>query len=445
MNQNKTLSRLAYLSVGLIGLGGSVTSMASYQVHTPGPLLTLGKVTSSSSILSVTGNPAGGELLLHKDENFRMGYFSSLGIDVESGDVDNFIDDVDELIDELDEENLSLDRILEIQDKFDALLPVMGEEARVTVGLGLHAPLAPFAMRSDWLGGVVTFDLQAAGIFDTSFLDAPITPDIINGTISTDSSLYVKGGTLLTGSVGYSREVWQPKLLDIDSKLYAGFQANVYRASLNKQVIALESILEDEDAGDVIRDEFDENTVDTTQIGLDFGLIWALPYGQVGITFANINEPEFDYGDIGKNCSEITDISRQTNCIAAQRFSNEIALSETAVMEAKTTVEGAFYTRNKRWLLSGAVDLNSTFDLVARESQYISASASYFSNSYLVPNVRLGLSQNLSGSELTTLAIGTTLFGVVNMDFSASLDQIEVDGNNVPRHFGLNIGIAEKF
>jgi len=440
MYKNKTLSKLACLSVGLIGLGGSTASMASYQIHSPGPLLTLGKVTSPSSILSVTGNPAGGELLLHKDESFRMGYFSSLGVDAESGDVDNFIDDVDELVDGLNNDDLSPDELI----RFQKLLPILGEDARVTVGLGVHAPLAPFAIRSDWLGGVVTFDLQAAGIFDTSFLDAPIIVSN-TGSISTDSSLYVKGGTLLTGSVGYSREVWQPTLFDVDSKLYAGFQANVYRASLNKQIIALESILDDEDVGDVIRDEFDENTVDTTQVGLDFGLILVLPYGQVGITFANINEPEFDYGDIGTNCSEITDISRQTNCFAAQTFSNEIDLSETAVMEAKTTVEGAFYTRNKHWLLSGAADLNSTFDLVGRESQYISASASYFSDSYLVPNVRLGLSQNLSGSELTTVAVGTTLFGVFNMDLSASLDQIEVDGNKVPRHFGLNIGISEKF
>lgn len=447
MNQNKTLSRLAFISVGLIGLGGSALSMASYQIHAPGPLLTLGKVTSPSTILSVTGNPAGGELLLHEDEDFRMGYFSSLGIDIESGDVDNFIDDVDELVDALDEDDLTLSEALEIKKKFDTLLPVIGEDARVTVGLGLHAPLAPFAIRSEWLGGVVTFDIQAAGVFDTSFLDAPLDIQLVGSDINltTSSALYVKGGSLLTGSVGYSREVWQPQVFDIESKLYAGFQTNVYKASLNKQVIALESILDDEDVGDVIRDEFDENTVDTTQIGLDLGLLWVFPYGQVGVTFANINEPEFDYGDIGKNCINVTDPTRQSNCIVAQTFSGEIALSETAVMAAKTTIEGSFYTRNKHWLLSGAADLNSTFDLVGRESQYISTSASYFSDSYLVPNVRLGLSQNLSGSELTMVGFGTTLFGVFNLDVSASLDQIEVDGNKVPRYFGLNIGIEEKF
>ena len=101
MNQIKSLSsvnvkRLAFLGVGLIGLGGSVSSMAGYQVHSPGPLLTLGKTTHPSTTLSFTSNPAGGELLLGKDESLRMGYFSSLGIDIETGDVDNFIDDVDD-------------------------------------------------------------------------------------------------------------------------------------------------------------------------------------------------------------------------------------------------------------------------------------------------------------------------------------------------------------
>jgi len=450
MKQKKSLSsanvkRFALLGVGLIGLGGSVSSMAGYQVHSPGAMMTLGKTTNPSTILSFTGNPAGGELLLSKGESVRMGYFSSLGIDVETGDVDNFIDEIDELQDALDNDNLTLTEANAIKDKFNAILPVMGEDAKVTVGMGLHVPLMPFAIRSDLLGGVLSFDLQAAGLFDISFLDAEVTVDTVNADLATDSSLYVKGGSILTGSIGYSREVWEPTLFDMESKLYAGFQTNVYAVSLNKQVLGLENILEGDEVGDAVRDEFDENTVDTTQVGLDFGLLWALPNGQLGVTFSNINEPEFDYGDIGINCSGVSDQVRQSNCLLAQTFSGEIALKETAVMNAQTTIEGALYTREKTWLLAGAADLNSTFDLVGRESQYVSASASYFSNSYVIPSLRIGMSQNLVGSELTIVGVGTTLFGMVNLDLSASLDQIEVDGTKVPRQVGFNIGIEEKF
>ncbi len=449
MKQNKALSRLAFISAGLIGLGGSASCMAGYQAHSPGQTMTLGKTSNPSTILSLTGNPANGESLLSKGESHRMGFFSSIGLDYEVGNVDNFIDDVDDLTDALDKDDLTLSEALDIKDRFDAILPVMGEDAQFTLGLGVHVPLMPFAIRSDLLGGVLSFDVQGAGLFDISFLDAPLDIQLVGGDIelTTSSALYVKGGSILTGAVGYSREVWKPTLFDMKSTLYAGIQTNVYKVSLNKQVLALENILEDDDVSDAVRDEFDENTVDTTQVGIDLGLLWTLENGQIGVTFANINEPEFDYGDIGVNCGSITDPTRQSNCIVAEQvFADEIALSETAVMNMQTTIEGAFYTKDKMLLLSGAADLNSSYDLVGRESQYVSASASFFPNSYIIPSVRLGVNQNLVGSELTTFGLGFTFLGILNLDVSASLlDTVEVDGSSQFRSAGINIGIEEKF
>ena len=448
MTNKHVLKKIAIASLlGGSMLGATNTAVAGYQAHAPGPLLTYGKTTHPSTILSIAGNPANGHALLSEGENHRMGYFSSLGMDVEVGKVDNFLDDVDELIDALDNDNIGITEANRIRQKFDALLPVMGEDAQITLGLGLNAPFMPFAIKSDLLGGgVLSFDIKAQGLFDIRFLDAPI--DVItvgsNTIIQTDSAMYIKGGSILTGSLGYSREVWKPTFME-NSTLYAGLQANVYRVSLNKQVLALSNI-EDDEVSDAIQDEFEENTVDTTQVGLDLGLLWTMPNGQVGVTFANINEPEFEYGDVGKNCGALTDPIRQSNCFVAQtRFSNEINLSETAVMNAQTTVEGALYTENRQWLLSGAADLNSVYDLVGRESQYLSASASYFSDSYIIPSLRFGINKNLAGSKLTSVGFGTTLFGIMNIDLSASLDTVEIDGTKAPRHFGFNIGFEEKF
>lgn len=428
-------------------LGTSTSILASYQAHAPGPLLTYGKTTHPSTILSISSNPASGHALLSEGENHRMGYLSSFGMDVEVGKVDNFLDDVDELIDALDDDNLTINEANSIKDKFDALLPVMGEDAQLTLGLGLNAPFMPFAIKSDLLGGgVLSFDIKAQGLFDIRFLDAPLEIQTVGSdiTLETDSAMYVKGGSVLTGSLGYSREVWKPTFVD-NSTLYAGVQANIYKVSLNKQVLALSNI-DDDEVSDAISDEFDENTVDTTQVGLDFGLLWTMPNSQVGVTFANINEPEFEYGDIGTNCGAISDPIRQSNCFVAQnQFAGEISLSETAVMNAQTTIEAAFFTKDKQWIISGAVDMNSVYDLVGRETQYISTSASYFPNSYIIPSVRLGLNKNLAGSKLTTVGFGTTLFGVMNIDLSASLDMVEIDGTKAPRQFGFNIGFEEKF
>lgn len=441
--KKKTLA----VAMGLTLLGATSSVTAGYQAHAPGPLLTYGKAGHPSTILSIVGNPASGNTLLSEGENHRMGYLSSFGMDVEIGKVDNFLDDVDELIDALDDDNLGIGEATDIKTKFDALLPVMGEDAQVTLALGLNAPFMPFAIKSDWFGGgVLSFDLKAQGLFDIRFLDAPI---IVIGagstaTIETDSAMYVKGGSILTGSLGYSREVWKPTFIE-NSTLYAGFQANVYKVSLNKQVLALSNI-DDDEVSDAISDEFDENTVDTTQLGLDFGLLLSMGNGQVGVTFANINEPEFEYGDVGKNCGALEDPIRKANCeVARDSFANEINLSETAVMNTQITVEGALFTEDKQWALSGAADMNSVYDLVGRESQYLSASASYFPDSYIIPSVRFGINKNLAGSELTTVGFGTTLFGIMNIDLMTSLDTVEIDGTKAPRQFGFNIGFEEKF
>jgi hypothetical protein len=448
MTKKYLLKKIVVASIfGGTMLNVSTSALASYQAHAPGPLLTYGKTTHPSTILSIAGNPANGQALLSEGENHRMGYLSSFGMDVEVGKVDNFLDDVDELIDALDEDNLTINQATDIKTKFEALLPVMGEDAQVTLALGLNAPFMPFAIKSDWFGGgVLSFDLKAQGLFDIRFLDAPVDTNFSGSgySVETDSAMYVKGGSILTGSLGYSREVWKPTFIE-NSTLYAGLQANVYKVSLNKQVLALSNI-DDDEVSDAISDEFDENTVDTTQVGLDFGLLLSMENGQVGVTFANINEPEFEYGDVGKNCGAITDAIRKANCLVAQnRFANEISLSETAVMNSQITVEGALFTENKQWALSGAADMNSVYDLVGRETQYLSASASYFPDSYLIPSVRFGINKNMAGSKLTTVGFGTTLFGVMNIDLLTSLDTVEIDGTKAPRHFGFNIGFEEKF
>jgi hypothetical protein len=427
-------------------LGGATQAVAGYQGYLPGAVSVLGKITHPNTLLTLNNNPAGGEALISDDENFRMGYFSSLGFNVELGKVDNFLDDVDELADALDNENLTLSDAARIKAKFDALLPKFGEDARLTMAGGLHIPLFPMAVRSETLGGVLGFDLYTTGFLDASFLDAPLDIRVTTDDVEllTASSLYVKGASLVTASLSYSAEVWKPKLLG--SSVHMGVQVNGYNAQMNKQVIALTNLADDEDAGDAIKDEFDENTVSTTSVGVDLGLMWAFPNGHAGVTVTNINEPEFEYGDVGTNCDSLTDLTRKANCeVARDSFSNEITLQEKAVLTAQTTVEGAIYTEDKQWLLGGSFDVNSAYDLVGRESQLISGSATYFPDSYFIPTIRLGASKNLVGSELTMVGVGTTLFGMANIDLAVSLDTIEYDGNQAPRSFSFNIGFEEKF
>jgi F plasmid transfer operon, TraF, protein len=431
-------------------LGTTANAVAGYQGHQPGPVQTLGKTSNPNTLLSIANNPAAGELLIGDEEAVRFGYFSSIGFGVELGDLDNVDTDIEELEDLLEDDPanpMTLDRALTAKSKFDTLLPELGDKMNIAWDMGLHMPFFPIAVRSDLLGGVVGLNLSAGLLTDIIFLDAPM---ILTNTgseisLSTESSLYVKAAGLVTGTIGYSREVWQPPAFD--SKIYGGVNVNVYHATLNKQVVSFEAVADDssdDDIMDVVMDEFEENNSTVTAVGVDLGAIWAFPNAQVGLTIANINEPEFDYGQIGFNCSSLTGL-RQKNCLAAQAFSSEISLKETAVLNAQTTIEGSIYTEDRMFMFSGAYDVNSAFNMVGRESQMLSAAVNFFPNSYIVPSLRLSASKNLAGSELTTIGVGTTLFGMLNLDLAGSLDMIEYDGNKAPRYFGFNIGLEEKF
>src|SRR5690606_41687238 len=74
-----------------------------------------------------------------------------------------------------------------------------------------------------------------------------------------------------------------------------------------------------------------------------------------------------------------------------------------------------------------------------------SSDLTYFADSYLIPNARIGIRKNLAGSELTYLNLGTTLFGVANLDLGYSLDSTEIDGSSTPRGLAISFGFEEKF
>ncbi len=427
-------------------LGSAANAVAGFQGHQPGPLMTLGKTSNPKTLLSLANNPAGAELLIAEDEDFRMGYWSSIGMGFELGDLDNVVKDVEDLEDILEDDNLGIEEATEAAERFNELLPKLGEDFNIAWDMGVHIPLFPMAIRSEWLGGVVSLDLSTSVLADIRFLDKPVEVSLADDgdyEVSTESALYFKAANLVTGTIGYGREVWQPPVMD--SKLYAGVNINAYYATLNKQVVSFQAAADsDDDIGEIVSDELSENRVSTTSVGVDLGLLWKFSNAQAGLTITNINEPEFDYGGLGDDCSQYEGL-REINCNATKAFTDEINLSEKAVLNAQTTISGSAYTKERMFLISGAYDLNSAYNLVGRESQMASAAVSYFPNSYFIPSLRLSAQRNLVGSELTTLGFGTTLFGVMNIDLAASLDTVEYDGQKLPRYIGFNIGFEEKF
>ncbi|MEY8203479.1 MAG: conjugal transfer protein TraF [Bermanella sp.] len=425
-------------------------SQAAPVVTQPGALMTLGTSPSPQTGLSVLYNPAAAEAVLNKDDNFRWGYLGSSGISVELGDADNFADDVNQLMDDMDLDNVSssdADRV--INDYNNNLRHKLGDAGYMKIDVQFVAPLAPLLMRSDLLGGVMSIDLVGGVTAKISILDDDLVFNEPSDSYETNTAAYIKSVQYTTLGLGYSRELDNlvtDKLNEhVAGRLLAGVRLNMYSLSLSKQVIGLLNIDEDDDLADVITDDYDNNQVTSTDIGMDLGLIWEADNYHLGFTWRNINEPEFDFGALGQDCSNAPSNTSESNCFTALYFAGQerLALQETHVMTSQATADAALNSADKRWRLATSYDLQPVRDPVGDEYQWLTASAAYVSSRAI--GVRVGISQNQVGSELTMVNAGLSLFGNVNLDLRYSLDTIEVDGESTPRTFGLNLGFESSF
>lgn len=434
----------------LIGCLLPALSQAAPVMNQPGSLLTTGTGTTTQTGLSVMYNPAAGEVVIEEGESFRWGYLSSLGFSFEVGDANNFVDDVNELTDTLDSDNVTAEEGNEVINNYnDNLRQKLGEEGYLKIGAHIVAPLAPFSVRSEILGGVISLDAMAGVTAKVSILDDEITVNTFTNQFETNTAIYLKSVEYTTIGLSYSREIDHGLVKGftdpLGGRLLAGVRGNLYSMNLSKQVVGLLNIDEDDELGDVIQDDLSANKVTTTNIGLDLGLIWEAPNYHVGFNWRNINEPEFDYGTLGQNCSSKDSSTSMSNCFTALYFAadNRITLGETYVMTAQTTIDAALNTENKRWRVATSFDLQPMRDPIGDEYQWASASAAYVGSTII--GGRLGFSKNLTGSNLTMLNAGLSLFGGMNLDLRYSLDKIEVDGAEAPRAFAINLGFENSF
>ena len=282
-----------------------------------------------------------------------------------------------------------------------------------------------------------------------SVLDDDISVNTVSNEFETNTAVYLKSVEYTSIGLGYSRVMNQPFITKftepLGGRLLAGVRGNLYNMSLSKQVVGLLSIDENDELSDVIQDDIDSNKKSSTALGVDLGLIWQAENYHVGFTWRNINEPEFEYGSLGDNCTSKDTSTSMSNCFTALYFAaqDRITLNETYVMTSQASVDAALNTQNKRWRLATSYDIQPMRDPIGDEYQWASVSAAYVSSSII--GGRLGLSQNQVGSELTMLSAGLSLFGGMNLDVRYSLDQINIDGETVPRAFGINLGFENSF
>ncbi|HMU65797.1 MAG TPA: conjugal transfer protein TraF [Cellvibrionaceae bacterium] len=435
------MRHLAPLTASLIALPALAQGLAS------GPTLTTGQTSDHHSVYAGALNPALGELMVNEGEQFRLGFTPSISTITEVGQVDNFVDDLDDLIDLIDDPSLNKDPVQTVLDRFNNILVKMGDEGYVKNSAELHLPLLPVYWKMPLWDGTLMADISLNTQVLARVLDAPLSYDEQNKSFSTATAAYLKGATQTAFALGYARGWFDTaEQKTYGGQLYAGAKLSVYAIELSKQVFLLQK-LDGKDIGDVIRDEYDNNSQSTTAAGLDLGVIWASERYRLGATLYNLNQPSFDYGPIGENCQTRAENSvARANCEAAADFAQvrgEIKALESHKKSAYLAVDGTYYWQSNAWV-SAALDLASYDDFVGTQNQWLNISGTYSPSTHWLPTVRSGLQKNLAGSKLTQLALGLEFKGV-SLDVSWALDSTAIDGSDLPRSFGFSLAIAEQF
>lgn len=420
----------------------------SAAVVTPGSTLTTGANSDGHSLYAATLNPAVAAFTIDKDERWRVSYFPSISVSNEIGNVNDFLSEIDDLIDILDDPSLAQGQVEETRDRFNNVLGLMGDEGYVKFSSHVTAPIFPLYWQPRFLPGTLFSELSLSTQVKTSFLDDELFFDQAKQSFATASSAYIKSGIQTQFALGYAQELLGGHAsATYGGKLYGGVKASVYQLDLSKQVIWLQE-LDGEDIQDFVRDEYGNNLVSTTNLGIDLGLAWVAGSYRTGLTIKNINSPAFSYGPVGVNCEQYADASfERNNCEAAAFFADQkgdIKAHEKHVKHISATIDGTYYLL-KNWSISGSADMAPYDDIVGTENQWVNAATSVNTRSFWIPDVRLGFHKNLVGSGLSTVAFGLSLFDAVTLDLEMGLDQIEVDGNKAPRKLAFSFAVEEKF
>ena len=469
-------------------LTASVSAGPVYQP--PGANLTLGDVTHGKRVMSASSNPAAAAADRARSEGKPVrGTVISGAAGLEYGNVDNLFELYNELSqsykpsdpgsgggpgqepDDKPDDGINIGDILDQLDPNiqEALNAIATEVARQTVLLLLireegYAKAwlsadAPFVFDKQVLGGTWTFGVNWSGSsktygaveeieFDEAAARAaledwvntlpinrpttlPIGDDIVltptpeqNAAflaITNDSSLLSKSTQTTEFRVGYSREA----LARESGTLFFGARANIYLKQLSRLSVRFGDITDSEELFDAIRDadfRSDEGA------GIDLGVLWVADNYQLGAQVTNINEPTFRFPDV--NLEPYT----------SERLIQLLESDAIYTLDRQLKLEASIFSDNRRWSAHMGYDVDPVTEPMGDRFQWLTLSGGFATDSWWIPSMRIGVRQNLAGTELGYVSIGATVFKYVNIDIASALDTVKIDGQRLPQGVMGSIG-----
>ena len=413
----------------------STAVLAAMPVNQPvGSSFTLSSAPNQRALATALANPAAPFLMVNQedDDNFRFGILGPLSIGIEMGDVSDLSDRAEKIEDIID--NSTAGTAAADETRVEAILADIGDSAYVKTSASLQVPLMPVIYKTDNNGAFV-LDASISTVAKANVVSSDVSVDPGTNELDTDASFNAKTAVDLAIGLGYSQSMWE----NSHGMLVGGIKATMHNISMGHALVSLND--DDTDAGDAISDAIDDKAVESTGFGIDLGAVWVSNYYQVGVTFANVNEPEFDGVSLDTTC--ITE-----SCSAASSLvtAGKVTSGGKYVMEMQTTIDAAFSTRGKQVTLGMSYDTNAVKDAVGDEYQWAAASLSYYGDSHFLPGIRIGYRQNMAGTELSYASLGLTMFKRLNIDLAVALDTVEdEDGDELPRGGYFSIGYDTAF
>ena len=414
-----------------------------------GASLTRSKVSVPNDLGSSMNNPAAASHFMNGKSGFKFNFIGPIGAGYELGKIDSLVDELDELIDILENDDLSAQEALDAKDRFDPFLANAAVNGMIKVGANAALPLFPMFYHSNNFG-TFTAEISLTGTLRSTVLDDKIDIISINDTfkINTQAAVYVKSAGMLNIGLGYSRPVYKTEA----GLLHAGVKVNISQYELTKNVISLAGLEDGEDIGDAIKDDYESNANSSVNVALDLGLMWVAKHYALGLSLNDINEPEYDYGVLSSNCSELTGMSLD-NCFVAQdaiaqgriRGEEVYVANAQATFEASTWLATPMLGEGTRWGFHSAIDLNEKNDPIGDLYQWASLGATAEFNNWLVPELRMGYSKNLAGTKLSYYSVGVTFFKHADLDIKFSDESVEIDESSAPRSAFFSFAIQTKF
>ncbi|UTW00479.1 conjugal transfer protein TraF [Marinomonas rhizomae] len=319
----------------------------------------------------------------------------------------------------------------------NSILNNVGETAYIKLSGALQVPFMPVIYKTQKHGAFM-LDSGLSFVGRVGVLSDDISVRTLDEGVElvSDTAVYLKRASDFRIGLGYSQAVGRP----VSGALILGGKINLHQIALGQKLSFLTN--EDDSATDAFGDFLMDRDNVQSGISIDLGAIWTAPNYQLGVAATSINEPEFDFEELGQ-CNGLSG-PELSSCNSTIRLSNKgkLKLKETYKMKAQLKLDAALMSSNQNWSLAGSYEVNPVADAVGDKHQWQTVSLSYFSDNFYFPGVRVGYRKNQAGSQLSYATVGVTLIRRLDFDIAYGLEKPE--GESLPRsvYFSLGYGLA---